>query len=131
MWITPESRRRNRWIVPGVVAGIGLGVAGVLFLDRRPDTAWVSLAVILGYAGHLAYRRNEPALAVSESFGRGHRARSHLRAAAMTGDVLLAGIVGGLVVQVLREGTVQPFAWLAALAGATYAVSVMIAGRTL
>ena len=47
----------------------------------------------------------------------------------MTGDVLTVGIVAGLVVRALREGTVGPYAWLAALAGATYAFSLLVAGR--
>jgi hypothetical protein len=129
MWIAPERRRVSRWIVPGLVAGVGIAVTAGLLLDGRSRTAWTTLAVLLGYAALLAYRRNEPVLPLSEAFGRGHRARSHLRAAAMTGDVLTGGIVAGLIVQVLQEGTVGPFGWLAALAGATYAFSVLVAGR--
>lgn len=129
MWIAPERRRLNRWIVPGLTAGVGLGVAIALLLDDRPRSAWTALAVLLGYALLLAVRRHEPAFSVSEGFGSGHRARSHLRAAAMTGDVLTVGIVAGLVVTALREGTVGPYAWLAALAGATYLFSLLVAGR--
>ncbi|MCW2902386.1 MAG: binding-protein-dependent transport system inner rane component [Streptosporangiaceae bacterium] len=129
MWIAPERRRLPRWIVPGLVAVVGIAVGVGLLLDDRPRTAGITSAVLLGYAGHLAHRRNEPHLPLSEAFGRGHRARSHLRAAAMTGDVLTGGIVAGLIVQALREGTVGPFGWLAALAGVTYAGSVLLASR--
>ncbi|MBC6467679.1 ABC transporter permease [Actinomadura alba] len=129
MWIAPEGRRMKRWLVPGLTAGVGLGVATALLLDGRSRSAWTALAVLLGYALLLAIRRHEPALSLSEAFGSGHRARSHLRAAAMTGDVLTMGVVAGLVVQALRDGTVGPYAWLAALAGATYAFSLLVAGR--
>ncbi|WP_019633776.1 hypothetical protein [Actinomadura atramentaria] len=132
MWIAPERRSRNlsRWLVPGLVLAAGAVVAAVLAADGRAATGLVALGALAGYAAHLGYRRHEPALPISEAFGSGHRARAHLRAAAMTGDVLTAGVVAALVVQALRGADTAPFAWLALLAGVTYAISAMIAGRS-
>src|SRR4051794_38851040 len=81
MWIAPERRSLSRWAVPGLVLGAGVVVGAVLAADGRDGTALIALAALAGYAGYLAYRRNEPALPLSEGFGSGHRARTHLRAA--------------------------------------------------
>ncbi|XVQ07836.1 ABC transporter permease [Spirillospora sp. CA-255316] len=131
MWIAPENRSLSRWIVPGIVLGAGAVVATVLATDGRTDTGLIALAVLAGYAAALAYRRNEPALTISEGFGTGHRARAHLRAAAMTGDVVTAALVGAVVVQGLRGADIMPYVWPAALAGGTYALSAMASARAL
>ncbi|TDD84903.1 ABC transporter permease, partial [Actinomadura rubrisoli] len=104
-------------------------VGAVLAADGRSGTALVALAALTGYAAYLAYRRNEPALPLSEGFGSGHRARAHLRAAAMTGDVLTVAVVGALIVQALRGADITAYAWLAAVAGATYLLSAAAGGR--
>ncbi|MFC4909267.1 ABC transporter permease [Actinomadura gamaensis] len=129
MWLAPERRSARRWAVPVLVLAAGLVVGGVLLAHGRRAPALIALAVLAGYAAHLAYRRDEPGLAVSEAFGRGHRGRTHLRAAAMTGDALSAGIVAALVVQALRGADIAPYAWLALLAGVTYLVSALAGGR--
>ncbi|MFI0353715.1 ABC transporter permease [Actinomadura sp. 9N407] len=131
MWIAPENRGAGRWIVPAIVLGAGAVVAAVLAADDRGGTGLVALVVLAGYALALAYRRNEPALTISESFGSGHRARAHLRAAAMTGDVLTGALVAAVVVQGLRGADIMPYVWLAAVAGGTYTVSALAAGRAL
>ncbi|WP_131741522.1 ABC transporter permease [Actinomadura roseirufa] len=129
MWIAPERRSLSRWAVPGLVLGAGVVVGAVLAADGRRGTALVALAALAGYALYLAYRRNEPTLPLGEGFGSGHRARAHLRAAAMTGDVLTVAVVGAIVVQALRGADVTPYAWLAALAGITYLLSAAAGGR--
>ncbi|RFU38260.1 ABC transporter permease [Actinomadura logoneensis] len=129
MWLAPERRSARRWAVPVLVLLAGLAVGGVLLADGRRGTALTALAVLAGYAAHLAYRRDEQGLAISESFGRGHRGRTHLKAAAMTGDVLSAGLVAALVVQALRGADITPYAWLALLAGVTYLLSALTGGR--
>jgi hypothetical protein len=129
MWIAPERHRAKRWAVPVLAVLVGGGLAAVLALRGQVMDGLIVWAVLAGYGAHLAYRRNEPALPASEAFGSGHRARSHLKAAAMTGDILIAATVAGLVIQALRGATVQPFGWLAALAGVTYTLAIMIVGR--
>jgi hypothetical protein len=131
MWIAPEKRSPARWIVPLLVLAAGGAVAVVLATEGRTGTGLVALAVLAGYALALAYRRNEPALTISEAFGGGHRARAHLRAAAMTGDVLMCAVVAAVVVQGLRGADITPYVWLAALGGAVYALSALASGRAL
>ncbi|GAA2155195.1 ABC transporter permease [Actinomadura napierensis] len=131
MWIAPERRSLSRWAVPGLVLGAGVVVGAVLAADERYGTALIAFAALACYAGYLAFRRNEPALPVSERFGTGHRARTHLRASAMTGDVLTIAVIGGLVVQALRGGDITAYVWLAAVAGVTYLLSALIGGRGL
>ncbi|TNY37382.1 ABC transporter permease [Thermomonospora catenispora] len=129
MWFAPEHRSGRRWIVPGLALATGVALAVALTLQGRTGAGLAALAVLAGYAGQLAYRRNEPALPLSPAFGSGHRARVHLRAAAFTGDVTAAALVGAVVVQALRDGEWLPYLWPAALAGVVYTLSAMIAGR--
>ena len=131
MWIAPERRRAKRWAVPVFAVLVGGALAAVLTVRGQSTTGLVAWAVLAGYGAHLGYRRNEPSLPTSEAFGSGHRARSHLKAAALTGDVLVAAIVATLVVQALRGAPIEPFGWLAALAGVTYTLAIMIVGRGL
>jgi hypothetical protein len=131
MWMAPENRSPARWIAPVLVLAAGGVVAAVLATDGRTGTGLVAAAVLAGYAAVLAYRRNEPALTLSEGFGSGYRARAHLRAAAMTGDVLTCALVAAIVVQSLRGADIMPYVWLAALGGGTYALSALVGGRAL
>jgi hypothetical protein len=126
MWITPERRRMRHWIVPALVALVGAAVAVVLMVRDRTGSALATLGVLAGYALLLAFRSGERAFAINDGFGSGRRANLHLRAAAMTGDVLIAAIVGALVVQALRGAAVGPLAWLAGLAGGTYVLSLLL-----
>lgn len=126
MWFTPERRRPRHWIVPVLVALVGVGVAVTLVVRDRTGAALATLGVLAGYAALLAFRGREPALPISGAFGTGRRSDIHLRAAAMTGDVLIAAIVGALVVQALRDAAVGPLTWLAGLAGVTYALSLLL-----
>ncbi|MCW2940000.1 MAG: binding-protein-dependent transport system inner rane component [Actinomycetia bacterium] len=131
MWITSEQQHLRHWLVPALAATLGVGIAIAEFMARRYGSGLAVLVVLLGYAVHLAYRRSEVASTLSDSYGIGHRARTHLRAAAMTGDVVVAVVVTALIVQALRGGPMGPYAWLAGLAGVTYALSAAIASRVL
>lgn len=129
MWLAPERRAPSRWLVPGLALLAGVLIAVVLALRDDTRTGLAALGVLAGYALLLAYRRHEPALPISGAFGSGHRARAHLSAAAMTGDVIVAAVVAAVAVQALRGAEITPYLWLAGLAGATYALSATVAGR--
>jgi hypothetical protein len=129
MWIAPERHGLRHWLVPALATGVGLAVAITAAVRGHTGTGLLALAVLAGYAAHLAYRRGEGGLAISEGFGTGHRGRSHLKAAAMTGDVLIAVIVCTLVIQVLRDAPIGPLSWLAGVAGVSYALSIAVAGQ--
>lgn len=128
MWLAPERHGRRGWFVPGFALLAGVGVAVLLTIRDETGAGLVAGAVLAGYGLQLAYRKDEPALAVSEAFGRGRNGRSHLRSAAMTGDVLAAGLVAAIVVQALRGADLGPLPWLALAGAVTYAVSVVLTG---
>jgi hypothetical protein len=125
MWIAPDRKRLQRWLVPGFALTVGLVLAAVLVVRGQSGSGLAVLAVLAGYALQLAYRRREAVFALYGSYGGGHRARTHLRAAAMTGDVLVAVVVGFMIVRALRGEPITEFVWLAGVAGGTYLVSIV------
>ena len=126
MWLAPERRGRQGWLVPGFAMLAGVAVAALLYTREATAAGVVAGLVLVAYGLQLAYRRDESALVISEAFGRGRNGRSHLRSAAMTGDVLVAGVVAAIVVQALREQPLGPLPWLAGLAAVTYLVSIFL-----
>jgi hypothetical protein len=86
--------------------------------------------VLLGYGVLLAYRRGQTTLAVHEAFGTGRRSGIHIRAAAVTGDVLVGVIVATLLAQALRGAEIWVPAGLAAVGGLTYLLSIAVLNHT-
>jgi hypothetical protein len=124
MWIAPERRRAQRWVAPGVAAAAGVAVGATIAIRGQMETGLVTLAVLLGYGALLAYRRGETALTMHDAFS-GRRSGVHMRAAAMTGDVLVGVLVAGLIIQALRGEQIWILAGLAAIAGVTYLFSII------
>jgi hypothetical protein len=130
MWIAPERRRTGRWIAPALTGAAGVAIGATETARGHLTTGLVVLAVLVGYGALLAYRRGESVLTVHAAFGVGRRSGIHLRAAAMTGDVLVGVIVAALLVQALRGAEIGLLAGLAAVAGVTYFLSILMLNRT-
>jgi hypothetical protein len=128
MWIAPERRRAHRWIAPVLAVAAGVAVAATVALRGQTEIGLVTLAVLLGYAVLLGARGGEASHGSHETYGGGGGGRSggpHTRAAAATGDVLVAVIMAALIVQALRGAEIWVLAGLAAVACVTYLVSVL------
>lgn len=129
MWIAPERRRANRWLAPALAVAAGAAVGTTLTMRGETETGLVTAAVLIAYAVLLGARGAEGSHGSHESFGgAGARSGPHTRAAAATGDVLVAAIVAALIVQTLRgaESTeIWVLAGLAAVACVTYLIAVL------
>jgi hypothetical protein len=130
MWIAPERRRAGRWIAPVLAVAAGVAIGATEATRGHMSTGVVGFVVLLGYGALLAYRRGESVLTAHEAFGVGRRSGIHLRAAAMTGDVLVGVIVAAMLVQALRGAEIGLLAGLAAVAGVTYFLSIVMLNRT-
>ena len=117
MFIAPERRRARGWIVPFFAVAVGAAVAATLVTRGETKTGMVALAVMVGYGLLLGYRRGD----VHDG-----RADGNVRAAAVTGDVLLGVIVAGVVAQALRGADVTMLAVLAGVGGLTYLVAAVV-----
>jgi hypothetical protein len=129
MWIAPERRRAHRWIAPVLAVAAGVTVGTTLALRGQTETGLVTAAVLIAYAVLLGARGGEGSHGSHETFGgSGGRGGPHTRAAAATGDALVAAVVAALIVQTLRgaESTqIWLLAGLAAIACVTYLVAVL------
>jgi hypothetical protein len=130
MWIAPERRRPHRWVAPGFAAAAGLAAGATVAMRGHLEAGLVTLGVLLGYGVLLAYRRGQTTLAVHEAFGTGRRSGIHIRAAAVTGDVLVGVIVATLLAQALRGAEIWVPAGLAAVGGLTYLLSIAVLNHT-
>ena len=86
--------------------------------------------MLLGYALLLGARGGESSRGSHETFGgsAGRGSGPHTRAAAATGDVLVAVVVAALIVQTLRGADstqIWMLAGLAAIACVTYLVAIL------
>jgi hypothetical protein len=124
MWIAPERRRAHRWIAPVLAVAAGVAVAATVALRGQTEIGLVTLAVLLGYALLLGARGGETSHGSHETYG-GGSGGPHTRAAAATGDVLVAVIMTALIVQALRGAEIWVLAGLAAVACVTYLVSIL------
>jgi hypothetical protein len=127
MWIAPERRRAHRWIAPVLAVAAGVAVAATVALRGQTEIGLVTLAVLLGYAILLGARGGEASHGSHETYGggTGRSGGPHTRAAAATGDVLVAVIMAALIVQALRGAEIWVLAGLAAVACVTYLVSIL------
>ena len=127
MWIAPERRRAHRWIAPVLAVAAGAAVAVTVALRGQTEIGLVTLAVLLGYAILLGARGGETSHGSHETYGGGggRGGGPHTRAAAATGDVLVAVIMAALIVQALRGAEIWVLAGLAAVACVTYLVSIL------
>src|SRR3954451_2940431 len=121
MWIAPERRRAHRWIAPILVVAAGVAVAVAVALRGQTETGLVTAAVLLAYAILLAARGGESSRGSHDTFG-GSSARGgpHTRAAAATGDVLMAVVVAALIIQTLRGADSMQIWTLAGLAAVAF-----------
>jgi hypothetical protein len=125
MWIAPDRKRLQPWLIPGFAVAVGVAIAITLAMRDALGTGLAALAVLSGYALQLALRRREALFGAHDSLRTGHRSRTHLRAAAMTGDVLIAVLVGLVIVQSLRGAEIAPLVWLLGVGGGTYLLSLL------
>jgi lysylphosphatidylglycerol synthetase-like protein (DUF2156 family) len=126
MWIAPERRRAHRWIAPLFAVAAGVAVGAAVALRGQTETGLVTAAVLLAYAILLGARGGEGSSKSHEPLGgSGGRGGPHARAAAATGDVLVAVVVAALLVQSLRGAEIWVLAGLAAIACVTYLISIL------
>ncbi|RAY13925.1 ABC transporter permease [Actinomadura craniellae] len=122
MWIAPERRSATRWAVPALALTAGVAAAVLLTMRGQGTTGLVCLAVLAGYALHLAFRRTEGGSSYGDSFG-GGRSRTQVRAAAVAGDAVIGALVAAVVVQGLRGAEILPYAWPLGVAALAYVLS--------
>jgi hypothetical protein len=126
MWIAPERRRAHRWLAPVFAVAAGVAVGVTLALRGQTETGLITAAVLLAYAILLGARGGEGSQGTRDTIGGGgSRGGAQTRAAAATGDVLVAVIVAALIVQSLRGAEIWVLAGLAAVACVTYLIGIL------
>jgi hypothetical protein len=129
--MTMTTRERcEPWAVPvtalvlGLVALVAFGIGGQWWVGVE------SLVIMVGYAVILLMGRRFETMAVLGGHELDERRRAiGMQAAASTGYVLIAVVVGASFWNAANGGDGQPWGGLGALAGLTYIASVVVLRR--
>ncbi len=123
MWIASERRRGHRWVAPAFAVAAGLGIGATLTVRGQMNAGLVTMGVLLAYGLLLALRGGDSG---RDGYGGGRRSSAHVRAAAVTGDILVGIIVATVLVQALRGAEIWVPAAFAGFACLTYLVSMAV-----
>ncbi|MGH3488068.1 MAG: YbfB/YjiJ family MFS transporter [Actinopolymorphaceae bacterium] len=130
---TTSSRNRRRISKPAMVAGLVLGLAmGVAAIVS--DRLWLGLAMLAIMAAFVLFvvlgaRVSDTVALLGDDTHEERNVQIHQRAALYTLNILAFVIVGAAIVDIARGGDGDPWAFLALVAGVTYAVSLLVLNR--
>ncbi len=130
MWIAPERRRGHRWIAPTFAVAAGLAIGVTLTVRGQMNAGLATLGVLLAYSLLLALRGGDSGHGTHDGYGGGRRSAAHVRAAAVTGDILVGVIVTAVLIQALRGAEIWIPAGFAGFACLTYLLSMAVLSQT-
>lgn len=128
---TTEPRRKINWLAVAAapIGGIAMCVAAVL-----SDRLWLGiacLAITFGFSAVLVIvsRFSDTGALLGDDVHEERNVHIHQRASIYTLNILALVIVGGAVYELSRGGDGSPYAALAAVAGVTYVICLLILNR--
>jgi hypothetical protein len=128
---TSETRRRINWLAVAAapVGGIAMFVAALL-----SDRLWLGvacLAITFGFSAVLVIvsRFSDTGALLGDDVHEERNVHIHQRAALYTLNILALILIGGGVYDLARGGDGSPYAGLAAVAGVTYVVCLLVLNR--
>ena len=119
--------RGNRWGAPavGIIIGIAYLIAGWVAGDLVFGAVGLGIMVVLSAGLALAARRSETVRGLLDR--RDERISAiDARATAITGNTLIVVIIGAFVVEIARGQDGMPYAWLGAVGGVVYVLTVVV-----
>jgi len=128
---TTESRRKINWLAVAAapIGGIAMCVAAVL-----SDRVWLGiacLAITFGFSAVLVIvsRFSDTGALLGDDVHEERNVHIHQRASIYTLNILALVIIGGGVYDLARGGDGTPYTALAAVAGVTYVICLLILNR--
>ena len=125
----PVSRRRtiscSRWFMPAFSVALGVIMLAAMWIGGHPGSGFGALGVMTGLGAVFLFGGRSDTIRGLRGDGRDERfAMIDLRATAAAGFVLILAVIIAFLIEVAKGHTGDPFTWLAAIAGLTYAVAI-------
>ncbi|NGO66866.1 DUF2178 domain-containing protein [Streptomyces boncukensis] len=123
--------RGRRWLVPAVGLLCGVGYVAVFLARGDPGMAAGGFAIMAGYTLFLVLlsRRSEAVALLRGEVEDERRQIISLRAAALTGHVLILVVLTGFAIELTRGNSAHPWDLLAAVGGVTYLLATVFFTR--
>ena len=116
---------RSKWFLPSFSLALGLVMLAVSWLGGHPGEGVGSLAVMAVFGLFILLAGRSETVRGLRGDGRDERfAQIDLRATAVSGFVLIVALIVAWMVAIARGQNGNPYGWLLALGGLSYALAV-------
>ena len=116
---------RSRWFMLAFSVALGGVVLLASWLGGSLASGLIGLAVLTGFGLFISLASGSETIRGLRGDGRDERfALMDLRATAIVGQVLIIAVIVGFLVEIARGHNGNPYGWLGALGGLSYALAV-------
>ena len=116
---------RSRWFMLALCVALGGVVLLASWLGGSLASGLIGLAVLTGFGLFISLASGSETIRGLRGDGRDERfALIDLRATAIVGQVLIIAVIVGFLVEIARGHNGNPYGWLGALGGLSYALAV-------
>ena len=116
---------RSRWFMLAFSVALGDVVLLASWLGGSLASGLIGLAVLTGFGLFISLASGSETIRGLRGDGRDERfALMDLRATAIVGQVLIIAVIVGFLVEIARGHNGNPYGWLGALGGLSYALAV-------
>jgi len=116
---------RSRWFMLAFSIALGGVVLLASWLGGSLASGLIGLAVLTGFGLFISLASGSETIRGLRGDGRDERfALMDLRATAIAGQVVIIAVIVGFLVEIARGHNGNPYGWLGALAGLSYALAV-------
>ena len=116
---------RSRWFMLAFSVALGGVVLLASWLGGSLASGLIGLAVLTGFGLFVSLASGSETIRGLRGDGRDERfALMDLRATAITGQVVIIAVIVGFLVEIARGHNGNPYGWLGALGGLSYALAV-------
>jgi hypothetical protein len=124
MWL---DRQHSKWTAPAFAVGLGVLIWGAAIVGGQPSVGLMFLVVMtLIGLGTLLGGRSETVRALRGDGADERFALIDLRATALTGLALTVAIIAAFTYELAAGRDGLQYAWLGAIGGLTYLVSIIV-----
>lgn len=118
---------RTKWFLPLFTVVLGLLMLVAQWIGGHALNGLGSLGIMTAFGALILLGGRSETIRGLRGDGRDERFRRiDVHATAITGNVAIASILIGFLVEVARGHTGMPYTWLGAVAGLTYLVAIVV-----